>query len=205
MGSHTMRVFSLTMMATTALMATLCASLPEGGLGYLGDLEAAEGDLADLQDQEYLDSLDDIRPTHDKRFMGGIYQLPTFAAADKRFSPDSVKMALIRAFVKQVRHHIIMERYHNKQMRSIRGRRMAVVARPQQRKRELMKAEVLRSVNDVDGLEDAGNHLPISSVKAAAQLGKVGASWSLIRSPFGVFRLRPQDPTWMDMMEHVGK
>ena len=43
--SHTMRVFSLTMMATTALMATLC----EGGLGYLGDLEAAEGDLADLQ------------------------------------------------------------------------------------------------------------------------------------------------------------
>ena len=48
--SHTMRVFSLTMMATTALMATaLCASLPEGGLGYLGDLEAAEGDLADLQ------------------------------------------------------------------------------------------------------------------------------------------------------------
>ena len=28
-----------------------------------------------------------------------------------------------------------------------------------------MKAEVLRSVNDVDGLEDAGNHLPISSVK----------------------------------------
>merc|ERR1712203_162537 len=191
MGSHTMRVFSLTMMATTALMATLCASLPEGGLGYLGDLEAAEGDLADLQDQEYLDSLDDIRPTHDKRFMGGIYQLPTFAAADKRFSPDSVKMALIRAFVKQ--------------MRSIRGRRMAVVARPQQRKRELMKAEVLRSVNDVDGLEDAGNHLPISSVKAAAQLGKVGASWSLIRSPFGVFRLRPQDPTWMDMMEHVGK
>ena len=38
------------MMATTALMATtLCASLPEGGLGYLGDLEAAEGDLGDLQ------------------------------------------------------------------------------------------------------------------------------------------------------------
>ena len=28
-----------------------------------------------------------------------------------------------------------------------------------------MKAEVLRSVNDVDGLEDAGKHLPISSVK----------------------------------------
>ena len=47
--SHTMRVFSLTMMATTALMATLCASLPEGGLGFLGDLEAAEGDLGDLQ------------------------------------------------------------------------------------------------------------------------------------------------------------
>ena len=44
--SHTMRVFSLTMMATTALMANC---LPEGGLGFLGDLEAAEGDLGDLQ------------------------------------------------------------------------------------------------------------------------------------------------------------
>merc|ERR1712226_510472 len=122
------------------MATTLCASLPEGGLGFLGDLEAAEGDLADLQDQEYLDSLDDIRPTH-----------------DKRFSPDSVKMALIRAFVKQ--------------MRSIRGRRMAVVARPQQRKRELMKAEVLRSVNDVDGLEDAGKHLPISTEEERADEG----------------------------------
>ena len=46
LGSHTMRVFSLTMMATTALMATC---LPERGLGYLGDLEAAEGDMGDLQ------------------------------------------------------------------------------------------------------------------------------------------------------------
>ena len=63
-----------------------------------------------------------------------------FTFSSGRFSPDSVKMALIRAFVKQVtnhhvnhinhvnhimipyylkqvRHHIIMERYHNKQVR----------------------------------------------------------------------------------------
>ena len=47
------------------------------------------------------------------RFMGGVYHLPTYSATSKRFnrlafnfsnrfSPDSVKMALIRAFVKQV-------------------------------------------------------------------------------------------------------
>merc|ERR1712130_173370 len=33
----------------------------------------------------------------------------------------------------------------------------------------------------------------------------VRASQSLIRSPFGVFRLRPQDPYWIDMMHQVGK
>merc|ERR1711899_609826 len=33
----------------------------------------------------------------------------------------------------------------------------------------------------------------------------VRPSQSLIRSPFGVFRLRPQDPYWMDMMHQVGK
>merc|ERR1712109_106656 len=32
----------------------------------------------------------------------------------------------------------------------------------------------------------------------------VRPSQSLIRSPFGVFRLRPQDPYWMDMMRQVG-
>jgi len=88
---------------------------------------------------------------------------------------------------------------------------MAVEARPQQKKRELMKAaEVLRSVKDFEelgnGVKNGDNQQqPITSVTAAAKLGKVGGSWSLIRSPFGVFRLRPQDPAWIDLMEHVGR
>ena len=43
-----------------------------------------------------------------------------------------------------------------------------------------MKAEVLRSVNDVDGLEDAGNHLPISSVKVEVPAFVVHLSCSYI-------------------------
>merc|ERR1719323_78876 len=108
---------------------------------------------------------------------------------DKRFSPDSVKMALIRAFVKQ--------------MRSLRGRTTPMEARPRQKKRELVRArEFLTSVDDFEELGaglDGHNPMPISSSTAAAKLGKVGGSWSLIRSPFGVFRLRPQDPAWMEM------
>merc|ERR1711936_509607 len=33
----------------------------------------------------------------------------------------------------------------------------------------------------------------------------VRPSQTLIRSPFGVFRLRPQDPYWVDLMHQVGK
>merc|ERR1712037_1055600 len=188
MGSgQTMKAITLSLVAAALAIASPCKGLPEGNLGNLGDL------------QEYLDEatpgeVTDQLAKPDKRFMGGVYHLPTYASNSKRFSPDSVKMALIRAFLKQ--------------MRSLQGRRMALETRPQQKKRELMKAaEVLRSVNDFEELGglDGDNQLPISSVTAAAELGKVGGSWSLIRSPFGVFRLRPQDPAWIDMMEHIGK
>merc|ERR1711934_235615 len=195
MGRVIMKAITFTLVATVLVIASLCEGLPEGLTKGLDEVDL--GNLDNLQ--EYLDDatsgvVNDELPTPDKRFMGGVYHLPTYSATSKRFSPDSVKMALIRAFVKQ--------------MRSIQGRRMALETRPQQKKRELMKAqEVLRSMNDFEELGglDGDNQLPISSVTAAAKLGKVGGSWSLIRSPFGVFRLRPQDPAWIDMMEHIGK
>merc|ERR1719239_1144539 len=112
-----MKALALTLMATAYFIVSPCESQPLPD--KLGDLQA-EGDLGNLGDldQEYLGAMPE--ELND--------ELPM---PNKRFSPDSVKMALIRAFVKQ--------------MRSIRGRRMPVEARPQQKKRELVKAaEVLR-------------------------------------------------------------
>merc|ERR1712130_719331 len=181
--SQTMKAIMFSLVVAALAIAFPCQGLPESL-----DKSGPEGDLGNLDNiQEYLDATT----------AGGVNdELPTL---DKRFSPDSVKMALIRAFVKQV----------VTKMRSFRGRRIAREARPQQTKRELMKArELLRSVDDLEvfgaGL-DGHNQMPISSSTATAKLGKVGGSWSLIRSPFGVFRLRPQDPAWIDMMETIGK
>jgi len=71
--------------------------------------------------------------------------------------------------------------------------------------RELVNTEVMKSLDDLDANLVLNKEVPIASVKAAARLGRIGDSWSMIRSPFGVLRRRPQDPAWIDMMDHVGK
>jgi len=109
---------------------------------------------------------------------------------------SSAKKVYLRAFLKEIRKISDMITSPNWRLKKA---QQDEDEEPRLNRRGLQtEGSDLRSLVDPTLALDQESPLPPSELV-------VRPSQTLIRSPFGVFRLRPQDPYWVDLMHQVGK